>query len=64
MLRKVKKQIENEFTDAVNNHVKELEEMEKEAKPKKIIAKSLQVCFILLIFATGRYYNNLKHVSL
>jgi len=39
MLRKVKKQIENEFTEAIDsnldNQVKEL----RKAKPKKVIAK-------------------------
>ena len=48
-LRKVKKQIETEFTEAIENHIKEQEKQEKEkseekkvkeAKPKKVIAKA------------------------
>ena len=45
-LRKVKKQIETEFTEAIENHVKEQEKEESEekkvkiSKPKKIIAKA------------------------
>ncbi len=48
-LRKVKKQIETEFTEAIENHIKEQETQEKEkseekklkvAKPRKVIAKS------------------------
>ena len=41
MLRKVKKQIENEFTETINNHVEKqkVEERIKETKPRKIIVK-------------------------
>ena len=48
-LRKVKKQIEAEFTEAIENHIKEQEKQEKEkseekkvkaAKPKKVIVKA------------------------
>ena len=40
-LRKVKKQIENEFTETINKHAEEqkVEEKIKVAKPRKIIAK-------------------------
>ena len=49
MLKKVKKQIENEFTESIDNPSKELEIQQKEkseskkvksSKPKKIIAKT------------------------
>lgn len=40
MLRKVKKQIENEFTETINNNVKEYVEEIKQTKPKKVIAKT------------------------
>ena len=49
MLKKVKKQIENEFTESIDNQSKELEIQQKEkseskkvksSKPKKIIAKT------------------------
>ena len=40
MLRKVKKKIEDEFTETVDNYVKEqLNEEAKKSKPKKIIVK-------------------------
>ena len=39
MLRKVKKKIEEEFNEAVNNHLKEQSNEVKEIKQKKIIAK-------------------------
>ena len=39
MLRKVKKQIENEFTESINNNTeKQIEEIKK-AKPKKVVVK-------------------------
>ena len=40
MLRIVKKQIENEFTETINNNVKEYVEEIKQTKPKKVIAKT------------------------
>ena len=40
MLRKVKKQIENEFKETIDNHIKEQEVKEKKAKPKKVITKN------------------------
>lgn len=39
MLRKVKKQIENEFTETINNNVKEYVDAIKGTKPKKVIVK-------------------------
>lgn len=39
MLRKIKKKIEDEFTEAVNDHVKEVTHKVKSSKPKKVIAK-------------------------
>ena len=39
MLRKVKKQIENEFTESINNNTeKQIEEIKK-ARPKKVVVK-------------------------
>lgn len=40
MLRKVKKKIEYEFTETINNNVKEYVGEIKESKPKKVIAKA------------------------
>ena len=39
MLRKVKKQIENEFTETINTHIKEQVKEAKKTKPKKVIVK-------------------------
>ncbi len=40
MLRKIKKKIEEEFTETIDNYVKEQANGVKESKPKKVIAKA------------------------
>ena len=39
MLKKVKNKIENEFTETVDNHIKEQVNEIKKSKPKKIVVK-------------------------